>query len=192
MPDTNLRYRVPPEIVGMALSLKHRTWNLRDALLYLPQLLSGGALAGCFLFSSWAEYRLHSLLAFFVANILCLFLEARRQQRRISEEWGEVSLSLREEGLLVTQQAWGQTLYFWRCIGEIRERQEVEKKDNSSVFIIMKSTQALVIPVPFSAFPTEAARREFIAAIKAKMAASAQENGRIAEEATASHQESSS
>ncbi|MDR2786971.1 MAG: hypothetical protein LBD06_01180, partial [Candidatus Accumulibacter sp.] len=109
MTDISLSYRIPPEIMGAALSFDHREAALmtRDGLfsvlspviavivLYLYLFLSG-VLEGDTIFAIALVVCVASFLFF-------IFRSKRRLYREISEEWGAVSLLLREEGLEITR-----------------------------------------------------------------------------------------
>jgi hypothetical protein len=96
-------------------------------------------------------------------------LSALRLYRKVSEEWGKISFSLREDGLEISH-AGARTLYFWSYIHEIRKMREMialGAMDNSWLAITMGSAQNEVVPIPFSAFANDAERQTFVDAVKA-------------------------
>jgi hypothetical protein len=172
MPGMNLRYRVPPEIVRAVLSFSGqdlprritRPYEIFVVLLVLFQLTS-------MTFSSRGEV-LHTIAL--VTNIVLMSLlmftdiGLRFMLRKASEEWGEMSLSLQENGLLVTQ-AGAQTLYSWASLRKIRAMPTTAGTQEAPTWlaITVNSAQRVVIPVPLAAFANEHEKQAFIAAINA-------------------------
>jgi hypothetical protein len=165
MTDIALRYRVSPEILGAAQRLACQSQQEGASRLrhLLPLLAVGGVVGDLFIHPS--KYWGFFILACGVAYLLCFFLRARRLRRRISEEWAEISLDAREDGLQLAHMH-RQTLYFWPCMREIREI-PAQKQEDAWVCILLDSVQGLVLPIPFSAFADDAARQAFVAAVKA-------------------------
>ncbi|MDR2365253.1 MAG: hypothetical protein LBD68_05275 [Zoogloeaceae bacterium] len=174
MTDIALRYRVSPKILGAAQRLACRSqWEGgASKLRYLLPLFALGVLL-CDLFIHPSKYWIYFIMTCGVAYLQYFLLRARRLRRRISAEWGEISLLAQEDGLQITQ-GHIQTLYFWPCMREIREipakRQKSEQKsgqENAWVAVILDSAQGQVLPIPFAAFADAAARQAFVAAVKA-------------------------
>jgi hypothetical protein len=105
-----------------------------------------------------AYFVYYILIATAVWIILFPLLVERRLFHKISEEWGEISLSLREEGLEISH-AGARTLYFWPYIQNIRAMRAIENKENFA--------QNEVVPIPFSAFANDAERQAFVDAVNA-------------------------
>jgi hypothetical protein len=168
MTDTALRYRVSPKILGAAQRLAcQKQEGAAWRRYFLPLVLVLAGIIGDIRYPS--KYWTFFIVACGVAFVLQTFLHARRLRRRISEEWAEISLLVREDGLQITQMH-RQALYFWPCMREIREiPAKIQKsgQENAWVAIILDSAQGLVLPIPFSAFADDAARQAFVAAVKA-------------------------
>jgi hypothetical protein len=183
MPDMNLRYRVPPKIVDSFLfftgqDMQNKKWRVF--------ILFGVILATCGLIGmlkSILDTGLSSKTLFWSSIMLSTsFVELvgcywfmRYLSRKISEEWGEISLSMQEEGLRLAQ-AGAQTLYFWSYLREVRVMPTTTRLREAPTWlaVIMNSMQGIVIPIPLAAFADEHEKQAFIAAIEAKMAAHAQ------------------
>lgn len=159
-----LSYRVSPEILGAAqrLACRSRPKDRLSRFLFLFTVVC--VIFDLFVPGATAAYWPFLVLAGVGAYFASLFWYMRRLRRAITEEWGEVSLLVEEDGLRITERMRVESLYFWPVIREIRE---IPTKKNAWVSILLDSAQGLVLPVPFSAFADAAARQAFIAAVKA-------------------------
>jgi Ca2+/Na+ antiporter len=189
--NTPLSYRIAPKIMGEAMSFDQR-FDQRSGREQICFTLLTIILAVISNLSYRAGYWDRFIVIVFAAYILYRVLCFLRQRRKISEEWGEISLLLREEGLEIAHSG-ARTLYFWSSIRKIHVIRKIPEldfaplwpyiqkvcamlklkekaKENSWIAVIMNSAQGTVIPVPLAAFASEEEEQAFLEAIRMKIA----------------------
>jgi hypothetical protein len=182
----SLSYRVTPKIMGAALSFDQRK-DAEQIRFVLLAIVLGGISGLAYRTDYWPDF----IIMVFAAYALYRVLHFSRLRRKVSEEWGKVSLLLREDGLEIAHSG-ARTLYFWPYVREIRIIRKIPELDywplwpciwkiramlklkerakaNSWVAVILNSAQGTVLPVPLAAFPGDAERQAFVALIEAKI-----------------------
>ncbi|MDR2786972.1 MAG: YcxB family protein [Candidatus Accumulibacter sp.] len=174
MPDLPLSYRLSPEIMGEALLFNPRQ-DAKQIRFVLLAIMLGAISSLAYRTDYWPVFLMTILAAYILYRVLYL----SRLRRKVSEEWGEVSLLFREEGLEITHSG-AKILYSWPHVREIREISSFSRKTPRWIAIVMNSAQGLALPVPLAAFANEGEKQAFLEAVRARIAG-APKDERIAE-----------
>ncbi|MDR3159085.1 MAG: hypothetical protein LBU11_08785 [Zoogloeaceae bacterium] len=167
MSDITLRYRVSPKIIGAAQQLACRSQKIGRGYTFFSYFLfflMALAFLYCLPLISQSMERYLLFLGFIAVYAQCTRLRARLYYRKTSEEWGETTLSLQEDGLEIIQVG-VRSLYSWASLREIREIQA--GKENAWLAIFLDSVRGQLLPIPFSAFANDAERQAFVDAVNA-------------------------
>ncbi|GHU03499.1 hypothetical protein FACS1894158_02060 [Betaproteobacteria bacterium] len=173
-------YRLTPKILIAANSLASRlqkqelralsVWHglAATSVLAFPAIALG--FAGKPLGLPWFVFIAFAGVPFF---LVAAFFLNRALSRRMVENWGDCSVTLKESGVFNTS-ALGDGLHFWTNVREIREI----KDDSGSWFAILlgASFPMYVLPVPYTAFSNEAEQQTFLDAVKEGIESSVPKN----------------
>jgi hypothetical protein len=166
-----LRYWISPELrqaAAMLIVKKSRATNLYQHLFAIMASLGFVALAVDMFLRRGSEVALEFFGTLcFAACFLCAFLLQIFMHRKNSEGAGEVSLTLREEGISCVQaKGQAQSLFLWPYILEIREI-PAKKRGDDWLAILLNNRFMGLLAVPFSAFADDAARQAFVDVVNA-------------------------